>query len=68
MLEALVSLSLPNMGTREADPTKILLTVQMTIYPSQWLSRAWPYSIYSIVQHVFTNLDPALSFISWSSL
>lgn len=45
MSEALVSLSLPNMGTREADPTKILLTVQMTIYPSQWLSKAWPYSI-----------------------
>lgn len=35
MSEALVSLNLPNMGTREADPTKILLTVQMTIYPSQ---------------------------------
>lgn len=45
MSEALVSLSLPNLGTREADPTKILLTVQMTIYPSQWLSKAWSYSI-----------------------
>lgn len=37
MSEALVSLSLPNMGTREADPTKILQFRWLSTPLSDWV-------------------------------